>query len=102
MTAKQWAARQREEASLPVLDRRIAFLPLRARTRHCLERMVRGTGPCSRDMHGRLPDWRPPTPALTYVRDLVRWTEGDLLRLRHFGRTSLEEVRRLLDAHGLR
>jgi DNA-directed RNA polymerase alpha subunit len=49
-------------------------------------------------------EWRPweatPRPIVT-VADLVRMTEGQLLREPNFGRKSLDAIKRVLAEHGL-
>jgi len=38
---------------------------------------------------------------LTYIGDLVQWEERDLLRTKKIGRSSLREIRELLEELGL-
>ena len=79
-----WLDVQREDAEKPFAEREVWFLPLSVRTRNALR-------------HMRIPDgWTPPTPAIVYGRDLLQWTDLDLLHLRDFGRVCHDELQAFL------
>ena len=61
-----------------LLDRSVSILGLSVRARNCLQ-----------------------AARIAVLRELVTRTEGDLLRFRSFGKTSLQEVQRKLEEIGL-
>jgi len=85
---------QHAEASLPFCERRIVGQPMSTRLRNCF----RNVGPDTQN--AKHPKWRPPTPTITSVADVMKWTAADLLMLKNFGRSCLNEVRELLQANG--
>lgn len=71
-------AQVRDEATRPLLARRVEFLPLTARARNGL-RNARN-------------DANPIAPFIVTISDLLLWTPGDLLRVKNFGVLSLREI----------
>jgi len=89
------------DAQLPILERRIQYLPLSA---HLLNALAFPAPGGWSPYYG--PQWRgtgaPPTPRLELVGDLLPWAAEDLLELYNFGRGALAELEHYLNAEGIR
>ncbi len=67
-----------EEELVKLLIRRVDEFAMSARSRNCLRNM-----------------------GITYLLDLVQWSEREMLRIPYFGKKSLDEVKQIINSLGL-